>query len=512
MTNTKEDVKKVEETMSEEDVTVVIAQRREKLAALREQGNPFPNDFRRDVVAACIHAEFGEKDKEWLKENPQTFKIAGRIVLKRVMGKASFITVQDMSGRIQFYLRRDDIGEDLYKAFTHWDMGDIVGAEGYLFRTKTDELTLHITKIQLLTKSVRPLPDKFHGLVDHELRYRQRYLDLIMNQQTRDVFKKRSRLVSACREFLTNEKFMEVETPMLQNLAGGATAKPFITHHNTLDMQMYLRVAPELHLKRLIVGGFERVFEINRNFRNEGISTRHNPEFTMLEYYQAYADFNDGMDLTERLMRFVTEAVVGTSKVNYQGHDFDLGAPFTRITMKDAILQYNKDMTAADLEDEAKAHAIAKRLDIRVHDTAGLGKLLLEIFEATVEEQLFQPTFITEYPAEVSPLARKNDDNPFFTDRFELFIGGRELANGFSELNDPDDQAARFRQQMEEKAAGDDEAMPYDEDYIAALEHGMPPTSGVGIGIDRFAMLLTDSPSIRDVILFPHLRKGGHLA
>ena len=427
-------------------------------------------------------------------------------MLKRVMGKASFAHIQDSSAQIQLFVTRDELPEGFYnEQFKKWDIGDIIGAVGTLFKTNVGELSIRISDIKLLTKSLRPLPEKFHGLSDQEIRYRQRYVDLITNEQARNTFKRRSQIVSYIRNFFNDIDFIEVETPMLQTIPGGATAKPFETHHNALDIGMYLRIAPELYLKRLVVGGMDKVFEINRNFRNEGLSTRHNPEFTMIEFYQAYATYHDLMDLTEQLLRGIALDVCGNTTIHYQGDDFDFSKSFDRISVFDSILQYNPTLTADDLnEDNAKK--TAENLNIQVKDNWGLGKIQIEIFEATVEEKLMQPTFITEYPTEVSPLARRNDDNPFITDRFELFIGGREIANGFSELNDAEDQAARFKAQVAEKDAGDDEAMHYDADYIRALEYGMPPTAGEGIGIDRLVMLFTDSPSIRDVLLFPHMR------
>ncbi|HAO53169.1 MAG TPA: lysine--tRNA ligase, partial [Gammaproteobacteria bacterium] len=432
--------------------------------------------------------------------------IAGRMMLKRVMGKASFAHVQDSSAQIQLFVTRDELPEGFYnEQFKKWDIGDIIGATGTLFKTNVGELSIRISDIKLLTKSLRPLPEKFHGLSDQETRYRQRYVDLITNEQARNTFKRRSQIVAYIRNFFNDIDFIEVETPMLQTIPGGATAKPFETHHNALDIGMYLRIAPELYLKRLVVGGMDKVFEINRNFRNEGLSTRHNPEFTMIEFYQAYATYHDLMDLTEKLFRGIAVDVCGDAVIHYQGDDFDFSKSFDRISVFDSILQHNPALTADDLnEDNAKK--TAENLNIQVKDNWGLGKIQIEIFEATVEEKLMQPTFITEYPTEVSPLARRNDNNPFITDRFELFIGGREIANGFSELNDAEDQAARFKAQVAEKDAGDDEAMHYDADYIRALEYGMPPTAGEGIGIDRLVMLFTDSPSIRDVLLFPHMR------
>ncbi len=483
-----------------------IAQRRAKLTQLREQGNPFPCDFRRNVVAGELHAEYGERENDALESAAIRVKIAGRIMTRRMMGKASFVHLQDMSGKMQLYVQRDVIGIDEYQAFKRWDIGDIIGVEGTLFKTRTGELSVRADSVRLLTKALRPLPEKYHGVTDQEIRYRQRYLDLIMNEPTRDTFRIRTRIVSYIRHFLIERDFLEVETPMMQVVPGGATARPFETYHNALDIDLYLRIAPELYLKRLVVGGFERVFEINRNFRNEGLSTRHNPEFTMLEFYQAYADYHDLMDLSETLFRGIAETVIGSTVITYQGDEYDFGKPFTRMSVKDSILHYNADIQAEALESIDSLRAIAERLSIPVKASYGVGKLQIEIFEKSVEPRLVDPTFITAYPTEVSPLARRNDDDPSITDRFELFIGGREIANGFTELNDAEDQAERFRQQLAEKAAGDDEAMHFDEDYICALEHGMPPTAGEGIGIDRLVMLFTDSPSIRDVLLFPHMR------
>jgi len=495
-----------QDSIQEQDENQLIKLRREKLAAIREQGVAFPNDFKQENDAAALQAAFDDKDKAWLEENPHKVRVAGRIMLKRVMGKASFITISDSTGRLQLYVQKGMLGDELYDAFKGWDIGDIVGAAGTMFKTNKGELSVKLDELKLLTKSLRPLPEKFHGLTDHEQRYRQRYLDLIMSQETRDAFKMRSKIVSYIRNYFTQRDFMEVETPMLQVIPGGATARPFVTHHNALDIDMYLRIAPELYLKRLVVGGFERVFEINRNFRNEGLSTRHNPEFTMIEFYQAYATYTDLMDTTEALFRGLAVDVYGNAQVSYQGSTFDFAKPFARMTMKGAILDYNKDLVPADLETEYRARIVAEKLGIHLKESYGLGKIITEIFEETVEEKLNDPTFITEYPAEVSPLARRNDEDPFVTDRFEFFIGGREIGNGFSELNDAEDQAERFRKQVEEKDAGDDEAMHYDEDYVQALEYGMPPTAGEGIGIDRLVMLFTDAASIRDVILFPHMR------
>ena len=492
--------------MSDQDDNKLITERRAKLAILREAGNPFINDFKPSNLAQDIINDYNGFSKEDLEEKNIEVSIAGRMMLKRVMGKASFAHIQDSSAQIQLFVTRDKLPEGFYnEQFKKWDIGDIIGATGTLFKTKVGELSIRISDIKLLTKSLRPLPEKFHGLSNQEIRYRQRYVDLITNEQARNTFKRRSQIVTYIRNFFNDIDFIEVETPMLQTIPGGATAKPFETHHNALDIDMYLRIAPELYLKRLVVGGMDRVFEINRNFRNEGLSTRHNPEFTMIEFYQAYATYHDLMDLTEKLFRGIALDVCGSSIIHYQGDDFDFSKSFDRISVFDSILQYNPTLTADDLnEDNAKK--TAENLNIQVKDNWGLGKIQIEIFEATVEEKLIQPTFITEYPTEVSPLARRNDDNPFITDRFELFISGREIANGFSELNDAEDQAARFKAQVAEKDAGDDEAMHYDADYIRALEYGMPPTAGEGIGIDRLVMLFTNSASIRDVLLFPHMR------
>ena len=493
--------------MSEQlDENKLIALRREKLHELRERATAFPNDFRRDRLAVQLHAEFGELDAAELESRAVRVKVAGRLMAKRLMGKASFAQVQDMSGQIQLFLQKGALPEGVYEDFKTWDIGDIVGAEGVVFRTKTGELSVRTSQLRLLSKSLRPLPEKFHGIADQELRYRQRYVDLIMTPEARRVFRIRSEVVRYIREFLGQRDFLEVETPMMQIIPGGARARPFVTHHNALGLDLYLRIAPELYLKRLVVGGFERVFEINRSFRNEGLSTRHNPEFTMIEFYQAYADYRDLMDLTEGLMRGLARDVVGSSTIEYQGKAYDLSQPFRRMTLLESVLHCNPELTAADLASREAAAQVAARLGIPVADGDGLGKLQTEIFEKTVEHRLDEPTFITEYPAEVSPLARRNDANPFITDRFEFFVAGRELANGFSELNDPEDQAERFLKQVADKDAGDLEAMHYDADYIRALEYGLPPTAGEGIGIDRLVMFLTDSPSIRDVILFPHLR------
>ena len=492
--------------MNDQDEHALIARRREKLNALREAGRAFPNDFRRDAIAGELHAEYGDKNNAVLEASPVRVKVAGRLMAKRIMGKASFAQLQDMSGRIQLFLLRDSLEDGVYQEFKGWDIGDIVGAEGVMFKTKTGELSVRVESIRILTKSLRPLPEKFHGLADQETRYRQRYVDLIMNEVSRNTFRMRSLIVQFIRTYLDARDFLEVETPMMQAIPGGAVARPFSTYHNTLDMDLFLRIAPELYLKRLVVGGYEKVYEINRNFRNEGLSTRHNPEFTMLEFYQAYVDYHNLMDLTEDLLRNMAEQLTGSTTIEYQGVPYDFGKPFRRMTVRESILAFNPGLGAEDIDDPDKARAVAGQLDIPLKDSYGLGKVQIEIFEKTVEDRLDDPTFITAYPTEVSPLARRNDEDPFVTDRFEFFVGGRELANGFSELNDAEDQAERFRQQVAEKDAGDLEAMHYDADYIRALEHGMPPTAGEGIGIDRLVMLFTDSPSIRDVLLFPHMR------
>ncbi len=487
------------------DESEILHVRRQKLASLREKGFNFPNNFKPQNLSAKILADYADKSQEELQEHKIYVRVAGRIVLRRIMGKASFIHIQDVAGRIQVYVKENDIPEQ-YEDFKNLDLGDIVGVHGYLFITKTGELTIHATDFVLLTKSLRPLPDKFHGLADQELCYRKRYVDLIANQESRTKFRLRSKVISALRNFMDNHDFLEVETPMMHTIPGGALARPFVTHHNTLAMDMYLRIAPELYLKRLVVGGFERVYEINRNFRNEGISTRHNPEFTMIEFYQAYADYHDLMDFSEKLLQYLCDEVLGSQQLVYQGHTIDFSKPFARLSIADAILQHHPELSKVDIENEENCRKVIKKLGFEYKETDGLGKLRMIIFEETVEHKLIQPTFVTEYPTEVSPLARSSNDNASLTDRFELFIAGRELANGFSELNDAEDQAARFKKQVAEKDAGDLEAMHYDSDYVEALEYGMPPTAGEGIGIDRLIMLFTDSASIRDVILFPHLR------
>ena len=490
-----------------EDATEQSAQRRAKLAALRERGQAYPNDFRPDSRAGDLHARFADTTAQDLERAPLQVAVAGRMMTRRVMGKASFAHLRDGSGDIQIYVRRDDLPEGQYAAFKRLDIGDIVAVEGVVFRTRTGELSVKARSMRLLVKSLLPLPEKYHGLADVETRYRRRYVDLIVNERSREVFRARSRTVDHIRRFFIDRGFLEVETPMMHPIPGGAVARPFVTHHNALDTDLYLRVAPELYLKRLVVGGFERVFEINRNFRNEGVSTQHNPEFTMLEFYQAYADYVEMMDLTEDLVRGAALAVCGSARIEYQGETLDLEAPFRRLSMADAILECNPALCAADLDRDDCAREYARSVGVTIERHWGRGKLWQEIFEKTVEDRLRQPTFITGHPMEVSPLSRANDENPFLTDRFELFIAGREIANGFSELNDPEDQAARFRRQVETRDAGDDEAMWFDDDYIRALEYGLPPTGGQGLGIDRLVMLLTDSASIRDVLLFPYMRR-----
>ena len=488
------------------DENKLIAERRTKLEALRAQGTAYPNDFRRDALAGQLQEAFAARDEQWLESNPTRVTVGGRMLLKRVMGKVSFANIADRTGQIQLFLHKDSIGAELYEAFKGWDVGDIVGATGKLFRTKTGELSVRVEQLRLVVKSLRPLPDKWHGLADVETRYRQRYVDLIVNEASRNVFRTRARIVRYLRDFLDALDFIEVETPMMQPIPGGAAARPFVTHHNALDLQMYLRIAPELYLKRLVVGGFERVYEINRNFRNEGLSTQHNPEFTMLELYLAYADYRDLMDWIEKAIRGLAQTIHGAEELTYQGRRYDLGRPFRRVTVEEAILEHNPDLERSRLRDPAYLRQVCERLGITPQAHDGAGKLQIEIFEKTAEHTYMDPTFVCAYPAEVSPLSRANDQDPFLTDRFELFIAGRELANGFSELNDPQDQAARFRAQVARKDRGDEEAMFYDADYVRALEYGMPPTAGLGVGIDRLVMFFTDSPSIRDVILFPHLR------
>jgi len=493
-------------TATVQDENKLIAERREKLRALRAQGIAFPNDFAPDAFAGDLVTEFDGKTAEEVEAAARRVKVSGRMMSKRDTGKLAFVHIQDMTGRIQLFVQINTVGEETYKPFKTWDIGDIVGAEGALMRTKTGELSVKVDKLRLLTKSLRPLPDKWHGMADVEQRYRQRYVDLIVTPESRRVFELRSRIVRHIRNLLDSKRFLEVETPMMHVIPGGATARPFVTHHNALDLDLYLRVAPELYLKRLTVGGFERVYEINRNFRNEGVSTRHNPEFTMLELYQAYATYNEIMDITEEMIRTAARDVVGRTALTWEGREIDVGPAFRRWKMEDAVLEHNPQIARADLRDRAKIAAHAQALGVHVKSGYGWGKIVLEIFEKTVEQTLIQPTFITTHPTEVSPLARANDHDPEVTDRFELFIGGKEIANGFSELNDPEDQAARFKAQVEAKDSGDDEAMHFDADYIRALEVGLPPTGGLGVGIDRLVMLLADVPSIRDVLLFPYMR------
>ncbi|MBM3392280.1 MAG: lysine--tRNA ligase [Betaproteobacteria bacterium] len=497
-----------EQTPLPQDENQIVAERREKLAKLRAEGVAFPNDFLRENTAEKLDELYGEMSREELEQLPVEVCIAGRIMLKRVMGKASFATVQDLSGRIQLYVSNDGTGEAVHAAFKHWDIGDIVGARGTLFKTKTGELTINVSELRLLTKSLRPLPEKFHGLTDTEQKVRSRYLDLITNERARWVFAARSRLVASIRNYMTGHGFLEVETPMMHPIPGGAAAKPFKTHHNALDMELFLRIAPELYLKRLVVGGFEKVFEINRNFRNEGISTRHNPEFTMMEFYEAYSDYRLLMNFTEGLLRHAAREALGTETFEYQGRTLDFAKPFARMTAVEAIHKHHPGYSLDQLNDVAWLKAKLKELHLEPkHSGATLGELQLTLFEETTESELFDPTYIVDWPAEASPLARRSDRNPEIAERFELYIAGREIANGFSELNDPEDQAARFQEQAKAKEAGDEEAMYYDADYIRALEYGLPPTAGCGVGIDRLVMLLTDCPSIRDVILFPQLRR-----
>jgi lysyl-tRNA synthetase class 2 len=491
-----------------DDENKLIAERRAKLDKLRTSSNggvAFPNDFRRDALADQLLTAYGDRPTEWFEKNTIRVKVGGRMLAKRVMGKASFAKIADRTGQLQVFAQSEPLGA-VYDEFKGWDVGDVIGAEGALFKTKTGELSVRADKLRLLVKSLRPLPDKWHGLADQEIRYRQRYVDLIVSPESVQVFKTRTRIIKYLRDFLDAMDFLEVETPMMQTIAGGAVARPFVTHHNALDMQLYLRIAPELFLKRLLVGGFERVYEINRNFRNEGISTRHNPEFTMLELYQAYADFSDFMNLVERMCQGLCDAVLGSRRVEYQGETYDFAQPFRRVTIEDLLVHFNPGIERAKLRDVEYLRGYCDRLGIAHQPGDGAGKLQFDMFEKTAEHRLLQPTFVYAYPAEVSPLARRNDSDPFITDRFEFFVGGRELANGFSELNDPEDQAQRFKEQVARKESGDLEAMHYDADYIRALEYGMPPAAGLGVGIDRLVMLLTNSPSIRDVLLFPHMR------
>ena len=490
------------------DENKLIAERRAKLDQLRQGGEAFPNDFRRDALAGELHGSFGERSGEWLDANPTRVKVGGRLLFRRVMGKASFAKIGDRTGQIQLYLQQETLGSG-YETFKGWDIGDIIGASGVLFRTKTGELSVRVESLELLVKSLRPLPDKWHGLADTETRYRQRYVDLIVSESTRQVFRTRTRVVRYLRDFLDALDFLEVETPMMQPIPGGAVARPFKTHHNALGLDMYLRIAPELYLKRLIVGGLERVYEINRNFRNEGLSTQHNPEFTMLEAYLAYADYHDLMDWIEKATRGLADSLYGTQQITYQGRAYDLSKPFRRLTVEQAIIDHNPGIDPLSLRDVTYLRKRFEQLGVRFEPGDGAGKLQIALFEKSAESALLDPTFVYAYPVEVSPLSRPNDADPFIVDRFEFFLAGREIANGFSELNDPEEQAARFRAQVARKEKGDEEAMFYDADYVRALEYGMPPTAGLGVGIDRLVMFFTDSPSIRDVILFPHMRPEG---
>jgi lysyl-tRNA synthetase class 2 len=495
-----------------EDENRLIAERRGKLQELRTAGEAYPNDWRPDSDAATLLTRFADEET-WtqaaLEGLEERFCLAGRIMSRRIMGKAAFVHIQDGSGaRIQLYLRRDDLPEGIYQSFKHWDIGDLIGVAGRLMRTRTGELSVHADELRLLSKSLRPLPEKWHGLSDQETRYRQRYVDLIVNPEVRETFVRRSQIVRAIRNFLDQRGFLEVETPMMHHIPGGATARPFVTHHNALDLDLYLRVAPELHLKRLVVGGLEKVYEINRNFRNEGVSTRHNPEFTMLEFYWAHADYDDLIRLTENLLRELVSQLPGLEdgRVSYQGHEINFGGQYRRLSVSEAVAEHFEGLDEAALRDLGRLREVCAQQGIHVEQAWGWGRLLMELFEHGVEQQLIQPTFVTGYPIEVSPLSRRNDQDPELADRFELFVAGREIANGFSELNDPEDQAERFRAQVDARDAGDAEAMHFDHDYIRALEYGMPPAAGEGIGIDRLVMLLTDSASIRDVLLFPYLR------
>jgi lysyl-tRNA synthetase, class II len=492
--------------LSKEDINEQIAVRKQKLEELRKTTNPYPNQFKPDTFAKDLLEKYSSLSNEDLEKQAVLVKVAGRCMMRRIMGKASFIQIQDMSGQIQIYVSTNDLERDNYTEFKNWDIGDIIGIRGVLFKTKTGELSVKAKEINLLVKALLPLPDKWHGLTDQEVKYRKRYLDLIVNQKTKDTFRTRSKVVEIIRKFLLARNYLEVETPMMHVIPGGAAAKPFTTHHNALDLELFLRIAPELYLKRLVVGGLERVFEINRNFRNEGLSTRHNPEFTMIEFYQAYADYNDFMDLTEELFKQLALEITGDTMITYQGQKCDFGGKYKRFTIKEAILEYNSHLSMQDLENINRLKQILADFKVAISNDWGIGRLQLELFELTVEEKLINPTFITDYPTEVSPLARSKDSDPSVTDRFEFFIAGKEIANGFSELNDPIDQRARFLKQVEQKEAGDDEAMHFDEDYLNALEHGLPPTAGEGIGIDRLVMLLTDSASIKDVLLFPLMR------
>jgi len=483
----------------------LLALRRAKLDDLRSKGNAFPNNFKRNALAADLHSSYDSFKASELEKKKVAVSVAGRIMLQRIMGKASFITLQDLSGQIQVYIKSDNVDEETYKEFKKWDLGDVVGIKGKLFKTKTNELTVEAESIFLLTKSLRPLPEKHVGLVDTEQRYRKRYLDLLTNEESLMVFKTRSKLISEIRNIFHEEGYLEVETPMMQPVPGGAAARPFVTHHNALNMDLYLRVAPELYLKRLVIGGLERVFEINRNFRNEGLSTKHNPEFTMLEYYTAYADYKDQMDFMQTLLNTLAKRVLGKSVIETEGNKYDLSKPFERMTLIESIVKY-LGVDKGKLEDRKELEKIAKKLNVEKIKDVSNGKLLVEIFEKGVEDKLDQPTFIEGYPKDVSPLSRTQDEDSNYVERFELFIGGTEIANGFSELNDPDEQSERFKQQVEQRASGDQEAMEFDEDYVEALEYGLPPCAGVGVGIDRLVMLFTGRSSIKDVLLFPQLK------
>lgn len=506
----KQNTNNSQENILPEEENHIIAERLSKLEKLRAAGPAYPNDFVKKDLLGDVRTRYEQSSGEVLQETPVEVAIAGRVMLKRVMGKASFVTLKDGTGSLQLFVNKGELGDELYDFFKKMiDLGDIIGVTGTLFRTKTNELTVRVKTLRLLSKNIRPLPDKFRGIADKELRYRQRYVDLIVNEDSRQVFITRSKIIAATRQFMMEHGFMEVETPMLHPIPGGANAKPFITHHNALDMDMYLRIAPELYLKRLIVGGFERVFELNRSFRNEGVDVRHNPEFTMMEFYAAYKEYHWLMDYTEKLLRTVAEKTIGTAQIEYQGNKIDLSRPFDRLTVVEAINKYCPQYSTEQLSSEEFLRNETARLGEPQKPGLGLGALQMALFEAAVESQLIQPTYIIDYPIEISPLARASDTKKGITERFELFIAGRETANGFSELNDPQDQAARFSAQAKLKASGDDEAMYYDADYIRALEYGLPPTGGCGVGLDRFVMLLTNSASIRDVLLFPHMRPEG---
>ena len=494
-------------TDNTDDQNKLILERRKKLESLREGGFNYPKGLEIDAYSQDLQEQFSSLTGEDLQSRNKEVMVAGRMMAKRVMGKSSFSKIKDGTGEIQIFLSSSELSPETYDQFKTLDVGDIIWVKGPLFKTKTDELTINVMELELLTKSLRPLPEKYHGLTDTEIRYRQRYLDLIMSQDSQDVFKIRSKIISKMRNYLSDRKILEVETPMMHPIPGGAVARPFVTHHNALDRDFYLRIAPELYLKRLVVGGFDRIFEINRCFRNEGVSTQHNPEFTMLELYMAYCSAEDIMDLLEDMIFQIALEIKGSDTVRYQGNDYDVSKPFQRVTLEDSVLAHNPNLDVQLLRDKDYLTKICADLGIEVKQGQGSGKLLLEIFEKTVEGNLAQPTFITDYPKEVSPLSRGNDEDPWLVDRFEFFVAGRELANGFQELNDPDEQAERFNFQVQQRESGDEEAMVYDEDYIQALEYGLPPTAGLGVGIDRLVMFLTDSPSIRDVLFFPQMRE-----